>query len=176
MISNAAHQAAADAIFAASSATSKVLVYWEATNDIKLGATQTAARNNLRFYGLHGTAVGYTAIVALTILPRTEAGCPANQETDRLAINANMRAYPRAYGTSLCDVGADAVIGFTNASNQEAWYVDKVHMTSAGYHLVAQYAARSVAQAILGRGDWARVTAITRASGGASLTSGLGMQ
>jgi hypothetical protein len=76
-------------------------------------------------------------VVILTILPRTQTGCPANMETYRTSVNTSIRNNWATFANALADVGADATIGVAGASNNATYYdADKVHPIAAGHLII----------------------------------------
>lgn len=119
-----------------------VLFVWAGTNDLtNVPSNPTAAFNNLKAYGVARRAVGWKVIV-LTCLPRENS---AQYETDRQAFNASIRADTSFYD-ALVDIGADATIGVAGAQNNTTYFqTSKIHLTSAGYAIVATLAIAALA-------------------------------
>lgn len=120
-----------------------VLVCWEGTNDLKLGANATTAYNNLVTYCQARQAAGYKVVI-LTILPRSDAGTPADFNTSRATVNTNIRNNFATFADVVADVAANTNIGEDGDSENATYYVDKVHMTAAGYNIVAGIVATAV--------------------------------
>jgi lysophospholipase L1-like esterase len=121
-----------------------VLVVWEGTNDLVYGTDPpldaAAAYRHLASYCRARQLAGYEVVV-LTVLPREGS---AAFETARTALNARLRAGWRGFADGLADVAADAKIGRAGAELDEAYYRDTVHLTVAGYGLVARRVAQAV--------------------------------
>ncbi len=141
---------------------SRAVHLWGGTNDIGSGTGQaTNAYNNTVSYGTARHAVGWKVIV-MGIAARNGlfAGGQnhAGFETDRQAIRTNMLADSSTSlggnlytGASYCDVyvdlAADANVGVDGStSNATYWNADQVHMTNAGYAVVAGYAKAALNQ------------------------------
>ncbi len=121
-----------------------VLVVWEGTNDLMYGtdppfAPDTAYRR-LASYCRARQLAGYKVVV-LTVLPREGS---AEFEAARTALNAKLRAGWRGFADGLADVAADPELGRAGAEFDEVYFRDTVHLTPAGYGLVARRVAREV--------------------------------
>jgi lysophospholipase L1-like esterase len=131
--------------------TKNVVVAWEGTNDIRAGASAATAFANLKAYCQARKDVGYRVIL-LTIPPRSDVGTPGTFDDDRSSVNASLRAdFPTSttatrvfrpgvgvtYADLLVDVAANATIGDAGDEANTTYYDDLVHMTDAGYALVA---------------------------------------
>lgn len=127
---------------------SMVQPIWGGTNDLYFGATAAQVISRINTYVADRLAVGWQVIV-LSILPRSAPGTPVTFEADRQTVNAALRAtypnataYPRIYtGASpnviFCDVGDDPTIGLAGDETNPVYYSDLVHLTAAGYAIVA---------------------------------------
>lgn len=143
MISRAA---AVDALIGVGA--TKVLVVWELSNDIvRGGAPVLHAYNRLACYCQARRARGWKVIVG-TMATRTGGVSPYSVgaiETQRLAVNALVRANWPNFASGIADVGADAVFG------NSAWLTDLtlnhgdgVHPTNAGQLLLATIFAAAI--------------------------------
>lgn len=122
--------------------------FWGGTNDLYQGATAAQVITRISTYVSGRLAVGWKVIV-LSILPRSQTGLPVTFEADRQTVNASLRAtypnataYPRIYtgaspGVIFCDVGDDPTIGQPGDELNLTYYFDGVHLTQAGYAIVA---------------------------------------
>ena len=123
-----------------------VLVVWEGTNDLMYGTDPpydvAAAYRHLAAYCRARQAAGYR-VVLLTVLPR-EGSAPF--EAARTALNARLRSGWRGFADGLADVAADEAVGRAGAEFDEAYYRDTVHLTPAGYRVVAGYVAEAVSR------------------------------
>jgi len=128
-----------------------VVVIWEITNDLKLGASRAAAYQNIVTYCRRRKAAGWKVIV-LTVLPRTQVGLPATFEADRQAINAELRQHWRDYADALVDVGANPTLGPDGSQANLTYYWDGIHLTDAGYAVVAGMVAPALEAVLEGAG------------------------
>ncbi len=135
-----------DPLYSASN-TRNVVVGWEITNDLFFGASAADAYTNYVTYCQARQAVGWR-VPAVTVLPRSEAGTPAGFEADRQTVNANIRANWRSFADSLADIASDSRIGPAGSQTNPTYYGDLVHLTDAGYAIVAQYVAAAIQSAI----------------------------
>lgn len=113
-----------------------IVVYWDGTNDLYGGANATTTYNNLVTYLNARKAKGETLIV-LTCLPRSGGGTPGGFEAERQSYNTLIRNDGTGVGYTVVDVAADSRIGDAGDSDDTTYYGDKVHMTDAGYAIVA---------------------------------------
>lgn len=120
-----------------------VVVFWEVTNDLKLGATRADAQARMVQYCQARKAAGWSVVV-LTILPRTQVGLPETFEDDRIAINSYILANYASFADAVADVASDSRIGDYGDSNDTTYFYDGVHMTTAGYNIVAGIAATTI--------------------------------
>ena len=121
-----------------------VLVVWEGTNDLMYGTDPPfdaeAAYRHLASYCRARQRAGYQVVV-LTVLPREGS---AEFEAARTELNARLRAGWRSFADGLADVAADEVVGRAGAEFDEAYYRDTVHLTPAGYGVVARRVTEAV--------------------------------
>lgn len=116
---------------------SNIVVAWEITNDLFFGASAATAYNNIVTYCQGRQAEGFQVVV-LSVLPRSGLGVPDTFEASRQTINTNLRANWESFADALADIGADETIGVAGADLDTTFYIDGVHMTDAGYGLVAE--------------------------------------
>ena len=125
---------------------SPVLVVWEGTNDLAYGTDPPfdaeAAYRHLAAYCRARRAAGFR-VVLLTVLPREGS---AEFETARTALNDRLRAGWRGFADGLADVAADGAVGRAGAEFDERYYRDTVHLTAAGYGVVARRVAEAVSR------------------------------
>ena len=76
-----------------------------------------------------------------TVVPR---GRSAAFYEARNALNADLRAHWRSFADALADVGANRTIGADGAETDATYYRDTVHLTAAGYAIVARVVAGAV--------------------------------
>jgi len=114
------------------SAVNPIAVFFAGTNDLAGGASDTATYNAIKASCQSLKTKGFKVVVS-TILPRSNSGLPANFETYRQNINSWIRAnaVSEGWADAIADVGADATIGVYGASDNAAYYLDKIHPTTA---------------------------------------------
>jgi hypothetical protein len=88
-------------------------------------------------------AVGFQVVV-LTVLPRAYETYQ-DFENKRLAVNALIRANWGNFADALADVGTDSTIGPVDAADNIAYYYDGMHLTDAGYTIVANIVIAALA-------------------------------
>lgn len=128
----------------------RVLIVWEITNDLStIGQTDTAAYANIKAYCQARTAAGWRVVVC-TCLPRTQAGINANFETYRLSVNASIvaNAVSEGWAKAVADIGGDATIGATGASDNTTYFNDKIHLKSAGHLIASTYVTAAITAAM----------------------------
>lgn len=113
-----------------------VVVCWEGTNDLCLNEDPHAAYGRLVTYCQGRRAAGFKAVI-LTITPRSNAGVPGSFEANRQILNALIRAGWPTFADALADVAADPRLGDAGDETDATYYLDLVHMTTAGYAIVA---------------------------------------
>lgn len=130
----------------------QIVILWGGTNNL---SNATTTYNNIKSYCTARQTVGWKCVI-LTILPRTQAGISPSFETLRQSVNASLRAdFPTATGESniwtgasyadyLVDIGSDSTIGDTGDELNTTYYLDKVHLTSAGYAIIADYVKKAI--------------------------------
>lgn len=118
------------------SKSKNIYVPWECTNDLFFGASAATAYSN--YVTLCGLArdTGYK-VVAVTVLPRSNSGTPGTFEADRQTVNTNIRNNWASFADALADVAANTTIGDAGDETNATYYSDLVHMTDAGYLIVA---------------------------------------
>jgi len=111
------------------------LCAWEIGNQlIAIGATQ--AHTNFKAYCDHARAVlpAGTKIIVANIPPRITSGF----NTARATVNALIAANWATYADALVDLASDATIGQDSSTSNATYYqADQIHMTAAGYAIVA---------------------------------------
>ena len=130
------------------------LVWWGGTNDLYFGASaSTTLSRSSTYYGNRKAASW--GLVEIGILPRTNSGTPGTFETDRqtirtskLASYTTATAYPliwkNADGNYYIDIGGDATIGQAGQTTNTTYYLDLVHLTTAGYAIIADYVKKAI--------------------------------
>jgi lysophospholipase L1-like esterase len=121
-----------------------VLVCWEGTNDLILGAAPPydarQAYEHLAAYCKARQRAGFRVVIC-TVLPR---GRSAAFYEARDQLNAELRTHWRSFADGLADVAADKTIGGNGAETDAMYYRDTVHLTAAGYAIVAGVVAGAV--------------------------------
>lgn len=132
-----------------------LVVCWGGTNDLYFGASAAITYQRIVDYCRILRPVGWRIIV-LSILPRSNVGTPAGFETSRQSVNNSLLAdfssstiYTNVYAGApyadyLVHVGGDSTIGDSGDENNTTYYLDKVHLTSAGYAIVADYVRNAI--------------------------------
>lgn len=114
-----------------------VLVAWEGSNDIQLGASLATAQSRWNTYFASRVAAGWASngckLVACTIIPRGDSTAPKNVIVSDF--NAWLRTNYSTYATHLVDLAADARL--QNTADATYFNADTVHLTAAGYEVVA---------------------------------------
>jgi hypothetical protein len=113
-----------------------VVACWEGTNEIYYSDDGAVAATKIADYCAARQAAGFKVIV-LTVLPRSNAGTPGDFETQRGICNAAIRADWATYADALADVAADSRIGDAGDETNATYYGDLVHLTKAGYAIIA---------------------------------------
>jgi lysophospholipase L1-like esterase len=75
------------------------------------------------------------------VLPR---GQSPTFSAARNALNAELRAHWKSFADGLADCAADSTIGPAGAEADPTYYRDTVHLTAAGYAIVAGVVAAAV--------------------------------
>ena len=119
-----------------SSRTKNIYIPWAGTNDIYYGSNGTTAYNSYVSLCNLARATGYK-VIAVTILPRSNAGTPGSFETDRTTFNTNVRNNWATFADAPADVAANTTIGDAGDKTNATYYADLCHMTDAGYAIVA---------------------------------------
>ena len=121
-----------------------ILVCWEGTNDLVYGSARPydawQAYRHLAAYCEARQRAGFRVVIC-TVLPR---GRSAAFYDARNALNAELRANWRSFADALADVAANKTIGADGAETDVTYYRDTVHLTAAGYAIVAAVVADAV--------------------------------
>ena len=121
-----------------------ILVCWEGTNDLIYGSARPydarQAYRHLAAYCKARQRAGFRVVIC-TVLPR---GRSAAFYEARNALNAELRANWRSFADALADVAANKTIGADGAETDTTYYRDTVHLTAAGYAIVAGVVADAV--------------------------------
>lgn len=132
-----------------------MLIAWGGTNDLFFGASAATTYSRIVTYATARKAAGWRVVI-LSILPRSAGTPPPTFEADRQTVNAALLAdFPTATGQTritsggayadyLIDVGADPTIGCAGCQTNTTYYADLVHLTNAGYAIVADYVKKAI--------------------------------
>lgn len=124
-----------------------VVIVGGGTNDLYVaGGSVTVDTLYANYVAYHqGRRAAGFKTVALTLFPRTEVGTPGTHEAKRLDFNDRVRTNWATFADALADVGNDAVMGPTGASDNVTYFADKTHPTNAGYAVMARYVRAALA-------------------------------
>jgi lysophospholipase L1-like esterase len=113
-----------------------IIVVWELTNDLNANsATAQVAYDNMNNYALTLRNAG-AYVVGLTCIARDSAGLSANFDTRRTACNSLLLASSNFH--EIIDVASlPEFNAIADCSNTTYYNADKVHLTQAGYELIA---------------------------------------
>lgn len=118
-----------------------ILLIWAGTNDMSGGSADGATTYaNYVTYCTARRATGFK-VIAFTIMNRGDAH-NALWDTGQPIFNAALRANWADYADALVDVQAQATLQDT--ANTTYFNVDKIHLTNAGYSIVAALAKTAV--------------------------------
>ncbi len=112
-----------------------IVVVWEGPNDIYYNDDGAAAYQRLVTCCRARKAAGFKVVI-LTVLPCSSPSYPADFNTQRAVCNSLIRANWPTFADALADVAADNRIGDDGDSDNATYYVDRLHMTTAGYAIV----------------------------------------
>lgn len=120
------------------------------TNDIAFGAAGTNTATAVQGYltSILTKAAGFPRLVC-ALPARDDVNWSPAKETERLALNAWLRANWRTYAEYFCDLAAT----FNNASDAILYDPDKLHHTRRGYQLQAELIRQAFNVPILGGSD-----------------------
>ncbi len=122
-----------------------ICVLWGGCNDFRTKTpkdTVETVYNNIVSYCQARKAVGWQVIV-LTLAPDVNGGF-TGYEAFRLELNAFIRENYATFADALADVGNDAIIGQIANMPNETYWIDYIHMTAAGYAIVADYVKTAI--------------------------------
>lgn len=117
-----------------------VLVVWEITNDMYYGGQHPHCFHRLLRYCADRQIAGWTVVV-LTTTPRSDAGTPPAHEAWRLDVNTLIRNWWNTFATAMVDVAADTRL---DDETDATYYLDLVHMTTAGKQVVADLVSPTI--------------------------------
>ncbi len=129
--------------------TKNVYIVWAGTNDIYVSAATAAATYTaMKNHCTAAKAAGFT-VVAVNCMPRsTSSPLEAIRITFNSSLVGDFGSSPStnirtgaAYADYLIDIGSDANLGLPGSQNSLTYFnSDKIHLTDAGYAIVAGYA------------------------------------
>lgn len=118
-------------------------VVWGGTNDIEGGDSLATVQATMATYIANRKLRGWEKVIALTIAPRADAPWLPAMETIRQDFNTWLLANYAGLGfDAVVDVASDPDL---SDPNDATYYADKLHMTAAGYAVVAGLVAAAVA-------------------------------
>lgn len=115
-----------------------IIVVWAGSADLyqAVGTSNAITTfNNLKEFCLKEKALG-SKVVVLTMLPRPN-NTVVFSKMEYLAYNALIRAHWTEFADALADVQLDPTIGTDESNYNTTYYADTVHLTQAGYQIVA---------------------------------------
>lgn len=120
--------------------TSAVLIAWEATNDIFLGADLATCQSRWNTYFSARVTAGWASngskLVAMTCIARGNFSDQPGMSAILDSWNTWLRANYSTYATHLVDVAADARL--SNFNDTTYYQADKCHLTAAGNAVLAE--------------------------------------
>lgn len=117
-----------------------IIVVWAGSADlyISVGTSDAITTfNNLKAFCLKEKALG-SKVIVLTMLPRPN-NTVVFSKTEYLAYNALIRQHWTEFADGLADVQSDPILGADETNYDTTYYADLVHLTPAGYAIVANY-------------------------------------
>ncbi len=121
-----------------------IVILWGGINDLNAGTDFNTVYETIVDYCTYASSLGFHPIVT-TLLPYNQNSVI---ETNRLDLNAFLRASWDAFADALADPAADPRIGNFNSVTNTAFYQpDHIHLTELGYGIVATNAAQAIIEA-----------------------------
>ncbi len=123
-----------------------ILIFWGITNDLGVGGAgdPTAAYNNVVTYCQQAKAAGLFVVVC-TMIARNGASDPVGMDTNRLSVNANIRANWASYANLLLDFGSmTRFANLADCDDTNYYGADKIHLVTAGYQLLGTYCYNAI--------------------------------
>lgn len=141
----AARSAATDAVWSGTARTSLCLI-WAGYNDLASAFTPANIYASLVSYWQARRARGFK-VIAFTVLPG--ASGYGSFEANRLTLNALIRAGWATYCDALVDLTTNSNIGPPGANTNTTYFnADGIHLTDAGYQIVATMALAQIATVV----------------------------
>jgi lysophospholipase L1-like esterase len=113
-----------------------VVVVWAAANDLASGFSAQDIFDNARRYCEERRQRGFRVVV-LTMYPLQPKDVDAEYDQVRREYNELLRAGWPDFADGLVDVAADERIGDDSGPERSAYFLDLVHLTAAGYWVIA---------------------------------------
>jgi hypothetical protein len=113
---------------------------WLGTNDmINTGGNQTAAATLTEYYSyLDALTAQSFKTLAFTVIPRNDAGAPADFEAKRLAFNADVLANYASHAFAVCDPTTNAAFDVEADTLDTTYYdADLVHPNTTGLRVIS---------------------------------------
>lgn len=121
-----------------------ILIAWEGSNDIQFGASLATAQSRWNTYFSARASAGWASngckLVACTVIPRGDSSAPKDAIRDDF--NDWLRSNYTDYATHLVDLAADSRLQDTG--NTTYFDADTVHLTTAGYAVVAELVGAAI--------------------------------
>jgi lysophospholipase L1-like esterase len=127
------------------SRTTNIISLLGGTNDLFTGADATTTYNRIVSY-LQGRRTAGFKVIVNTILPRSNSGTPVSFEENRQTVNTLIRSNWTTFADGISDISSDTRIGDVNDELDVTYYPDRVHLTNAGYGIVASYVTAAIKQ------------------------------
>lgn len=109
-----------------------ILIAWGGTNDIIFGADATTTYNRMVTYCTNRRAAGWKVLVCDII---ARGNFNAGQNTIKNTVNANLAANWATFADGFAQLSARSEL--SNAANTTYYSADTIHLTDAGYSVVA---------------------------------------
>lgn len=140
-------------------ASTRKLCVWGGTNDLAFGgASGQDVYRAIVQYCVDRKAAGWRVVV-IGMLPRGGEETSLGFELNRRFVNQQLRndftrftSFPNIrtgapYADALIDLGSDREIGHAGQERNPTYFSDQIHLTNAGYAIVAQYAKNALSLA-----------------------------
>ncbi len=121
--------------------TKNIAVVWGGTNDLFGGASAATVISRWQTYCNTLKTAGWHVIM-LTIPKRTSGGTPGAYAADSITVNNDIIANYATYANDYIDIRADSRL---NDSTNTTYVVDGIHLTLAGYSVVAELVRNKLA-------------------------------
>lgn len=114
-------------------------------NDALAGSNAAAIYASLLSYAQGRIAAGHRVAICTELPATSTAANNVTWNTTRATLNTSIRNGAAANGYTVIDLAADATIGGNAASDNTTYYnADKLHLTTAGYAIVAGVVATAL--------------------------------